>query len=104
MCMCISVCVQPDKPLMVMEFWSGWFYHWGEESLRRNQDPNQLTETTAKILKAGASLNYYMFHGRSLSLSLSLFLSSSISLSLSLSLSLFHSPPLSPLSSLLIFI
>ena len=56
--------VQPDKPMMVMEFWSGWFYHWGEESLRRNQDPEQLAEATTKILKAGASLNYYMFHGR----------------------------------------
>ena len=61
---CISLHIQPDKPMMVMEFWSGWFYHWGEESLRRNQDPEQLAEATTKILKAGASLNYYMFHGR----------------------------------------
>ena len=22
---------QPDAPLMVMEFWTGWFDHWGEE-------------------------------------------------------------------------
>ena len=48
---------------MVMEFWSGWFFHWGEEELQRNQDPKQLAESTEKILKAGASLNYYMFHG-----------------------------------------
>jgi hypothetical protein len=23
--------LQPGKPLMVMEFWSGWFDHWSEE-------------------------------------------------------------------------
>ena len=23
--------VQPGKPHMVMEFWPGWFDHWGEE-------------------------------------------------------------------------
>jgi hypothetical protein len=23
--------LQPGKPLMVMEFWSGWFDHWGEK-------------------------------------------------------------------------
>ena len=22
---------QPDKPLMVMELWAGWFDHWGEK-------------------------------------------------------------------------
>ena len=22
---------QPDMPLMVMEFWTGWFDHWGEK-------------------------------------------------------------------------
>ena len=22
---------QPDGPLMVMEFWTGWFDHWGEK-------------------------------------------------------------------------
>ena len=22
---------QPGKPLMVMEFWTGWFDHWGEK-------------------------------------------------------------------------
>lgn len=57
---------QPDGPLMVMEFWSGWFDHWGEphhisedgsESIQRSLD------TLDEILAAGASVNFYMFHG-----------------------------------------
>jgi hypothetical protein len=27
----VKRCKQPDKPLMVMEFWSGWFDHWGDK-------------------------------------------------------------------------
>ena len=76
--------------MMVTEFWSGWFFHWGEGSLRRNQDPEQLADTTELILKAGASLNYYMFHGKYLCPP-SLFLSFSRSIHLSLSLSFIFS-------------
>jgi beta-galactosidase len=57
---------QPEGPLMVMEFWSGWFDQWGQphhlsadgsDSIRRSVD------TLDEILAAGASLNFYMFHG-----------------------------------------
>jgi beta-galactosidase len=57
---------QPEGPLMVMEFWSGWFDHWGEEhhiaedggsSIQRSLD------TLDEILATGASVNFYMFHG-----------------------------------------
>ena len=57
---------QPEGPLMVMEFWSGWFDHWGEEhhivedggdSIQRSLD------TLDEILSMGASVNFYMFHG-----------------------------------------
>lgn len=57
---------QPDGPLMVTEFWSGWFDHWGEphhvsadggDSIRRSVD------TLDEILATGASINFYMFHG-----------------------------------------
>ena len=57
---------QPDGPLMVMEFWSGWFDHWGEphhisedgsDSIQRSVD------TLDEILAMGASVNFYMFHG-----------------------------------------
>ena len=56
---------QPGKPLMVTEFWSGWFDHWGEA---RHQNaiglPGFLNILAFKnILRAGASLNFYMFHG-----------------------------------------
>jgi beta-galactosidase len=57
---------QPAGPLMVTEFWSGWFDHWGERhhiaagglptsklSLRNFRD----------ILASGVSFNFYMFHG-----------------------------------------
>jgi beta-galactosidase len=51
---------------MVSEFWSGWFDHWGEEhhldadggtSIQRSLD------ALDEILSAGASINFYMFHG-----------------------------------------
>lgn len=57
---------QPEGPLMVMEFWSGWFDHWGEPhhiiedgsaSIQRSLD------TLDEILALGASVNFYMFHG-----------------------------------------
>lgn len=57
---------QPEGPLMVMEFWSGWFDHWGEphhisedgsDSIQRSLD------TLDEILALGASVNFYMFHG-----------------------------------------
>lgn len=50
-----------DFPLMVMEFWTGWFDHWGEEHNTRGvQD---YAEALTQILEAGASVNLYMFHG-----------------------------------------
>jgi beta-galactosidase len=57
---------QPDGPLMVMEFWSGWYDHWGDthhisadgsESIQRSVD------TLDELLSLGASVNFYMFHG-----------------------------------------
>ncbi|TCO36047.1 beta-galactosidase [Kribbella steppae] len=52
---------QPTGPLMCMEFWDGWFDHWG--------GPHHTTsaeETAAELdalLAAGASVNIYMVHG-----------------------------------------
>lgn len=57
---------QPDGPLMVMEFWSGWFDHWGEEHhLSADGSPSiqRSVETLDAVLAAGASINFYMFHG-----------------------------------------
>lgn len=57
---------QPDGPLMVMEFWSGWFDHWGEEhhvSADGGDSIQRSVDTLDEILAAGASVNFYMFHG-----------------------------------------
>uniref|UniRef100_A0A8C1YX10 Si:dkey-224e22.2 n=1 Tax=Cyprinus carpio TaxID=7962 RepID=A0A8C1YX10_CYPCA len=45
--------LQPQKPLMVMEYWSGWFDVWGE--------PHHILHL--KLLDRGISINFYMFHG-----------------------------------------
>ena len=57
---------QPEGPLMVTEFWSGWFDHWGERHhIAMAGLPTSLFSQWAldKILAAGASINFYMFHG-----------------------------------------
>ncbi len=57
---------QPDGPLMVTEFWSGWFDHWGEEhhlALDSTDSIERSVQTLDDILAAGASVNFYMFHG-----------------------------------------
>lgn len=52
---------QPYKPLMVMEYWTGWFDHWGEKHHTRSaQDFGNVLED---ILTSNSSVNFYMFHG-----------------------------------------
>jgi beta-galactosidase len=56
----------PEGPLMVTEFWSGWFDHWGEQhhiSADGSDSIERSVQTLADILAAGASVNFYMFHG-----------------------------------------
>ena len=48
---------------MVMEFWTGWFDHWGEQHLERNISPEDFSRELQAILADGASINLYMFHG-----------------------------------------
>ncbi|MEV6399493.1 beta-galactosidase family protein [Streptomyces sp. NPDC051907] len=52
---------QPSGPLMCMEFWCGWFDHWGGEHVVR--DPADAAEALREILECGASVNLYMAHG-----------------------------------------
>ena len=52
---------QPDGPLVCMEYWNGWFTHWGEKKKRR--DALDAAESLDEILKQGASVSIYMFHG-----------------------------------------
>ncbi|NOZ74024.1 MAG: beta-galactosidase [FCB group bacterium] len=52
---------QPEGPLMCMEFWNGWFDHWGGKHHVRT--PEDTTTTLDEILFQGGSVNFYMFHG-----------------------------------------
>lgn len=53
--------LRPKDPPMCMEFWCGWFDHWGTEHVVR--DPRDAAGTLAEILRSGASVNVYMAHG-----------------------------------------
>ena len=50
-----------DVPKMCMEFWCGWFDHWGEKHHTRGADST--LKEIEEFLKQGASFNMYMFHG-----------------------------------------
>ncbi|MFE3523880.1 beta-galactosidase family protein [Streptomyces sp. NPDC059161] len=52
---------QPSGPLMCMEFWCGWFDHWGADHVVR--DAADAAGTLREILECGASVNIYMAHG-----------------------------------------
>lgn len=57
---------QPEGPLMVTEFWLGWFDHWGETHHDQPIDAgadDAAARTLEDILSAGASVNLYMAHG-----------------------------------------
>ncbi|WP_371825296.1 glycoside hydrolase family 35 protein [Paenibacillus soyae] len=49
------------EPLMCMEYWNGWFDHWMEPHHVR--DGGDVAEVLDQMLSAGASVNFYMFHG-----------------------------------------
>lgn len=53
---------QPDAPLMVMEFWDGWFDHWMEPHQTRSAQDT--ADAVTEIMRyEQASINFYMFHG-----------------------------------------
>lgn len=51
----------PGCPNIVMEFWNGWFDHWGEE--HHTRDHKDVAKTFEQIISKGDSINFYMFHG-----------------------------------------
>ncbi|KAI5699989.1 hypothetical protein M8J75_012398 [Diaphorina citri] len=54
--------MQPNKPLMVMEWWTGWFDTWAKN--RHNTFPtNEYEMTLQSLLEYPVSLNLFMFHG-----------------------------------------
>uniref|UniRef100_A0A8D0L9N0 Beta-galactosidase n=1 Tax=Sphenodon punctatus TaxID=8508 RepID=A0A8D0L9N0_SPHPU len=54
------LCIK-NQPRMVMEYWTGWFDSWGGP--HNIFDADEMVNTVHSILKAGASINLYMFHG-----------------------------------------
>ncbi|MEU0374724.1 beta-galactosidase family protein [Streptomyces sp. NPDC006283] len=52
---------RPSGPLMCMEFWCGWFEHWGAAPARR--EARDAAGVLRETLAAGASVNLYMAHG-----------------------------------------
>ncbi|CAL8085951.1 unnamed protein product [Orchesella dallaii] len=55
--------VQPDMPTMAMEFWAGWFNHWGDAK-QGGTTPEFMASVLEEILGPwNGSVNFYMFHG-----------------------------------------
>ena len=52
---------QPSGPLMCMEFWDGWFDHWGGR--HHTTSVRHAASELDALLAAGASVNLYLFHG-----------------------------------------
>ncbi|MCM2425946.1 glycoside hydrolase family 35 protein [Streptomyces sp. RKAG337] len=52
---------RPRDPAMCMEFWNGWFDHWGEKHTVRS--PEDAAGALREILENDASVNLYMAHG-----------------------------------------
>jgi beta-galactosidase len=44
-----------------MEFWNGWFDHWGEH--HHTRDAADVARVLEDMLKENGSVNFYMFHG-----------------------------------------
>ncbi|KZS05123.1 Beta-galactosidase [Daphnia magna] len=54
--------LQPDKPYMVAEFWSGWFDHWGK-GYHGGSSVEEFSYTLEQIFTRNSSVNFYMFIG-----------------------------------------
>ncbi|GAA0684522.1 beta-galactosidase [Kitasatospora atroaurantiaca] len=52
---------RPEDPPFCMEFWNGWFDHWGKP--HHTRDAEDAADTLRRILAAGGSVNLYMAHG-----------------------------------------
>jgi hypothetical protein len=53
---------QPSAPLIVTEFWDGWFDYWGADE-HQTKGAWEVARRAMEILGCGAMYNYYMFHG-----------------------------------------
>ncbi|KAM9441620.1 beta-galactosidase-1-like protein 2 [Salvelinus alpinus] len=53
--------MQPQKPLLLMEYWFGWFDVWSES--HHVFPAEDMLAVVSQILEPGVSINLYMFHG-----------------------------------------
>lgn len=53
--------IQPGRPKMAMEFYPGWFDHWGE--MHHTTSGLTLIMNLEAIVSYPGSFNIYMFHG-----------------------------------------
>ena len=53
--------IQDNAPKMCMEFWCGWFDHWGEKHHTRGYQ--SILHEMESFFDQGAGFNFYMFHG-----------------------------------------
>ncbi|XP_030622397.1 beta-galactosidase-1-like protein 2 [Chanos chanos] len=53
--------LQPQKPVLVMEYWTGWFDVWGEP--HHVYPAQDMVGVVKGLLEQGMSVNLYMFHG-----------------------------------------
>jgi hypothetical protein len=52
---------QPNAPLVVTEFWCGWYDNWGDK--HHAQPPETSARIAMEVLGCGGQYNYYMWHG-----------------------------------------
>lgn len=53
--------VQENMPKMCMEFWCGWFDHWGDK--HHTREYQSIIKEIEDFFDQDASFNFYMFHG-----------------------------------------
>uniref|UniRef100_A0A452FNT6 Beta-galactosidase n=1 Tax=Capra hircus TaxID=9925 RepID=A0A452FNT6_CAPHI len=53
--------LQRHKPILIMEFWVGWFDTWGVE--HRVMGVSEVERSVSEFIRFGISFNVYMFHG-----------------------------------------
>lgn len=52
---------QPNAPLLMTEFWNGWYDNWGGS--HQTRDAREVARRALEITGCGAQINYYMWHG-----------------------------------------
>ncbi|XP_047375570.1 beta-galactosidase-1-like protein 3 isoform X3 [Sciurus carolinensis] len=53
--------MQKNKPILIMEYWIGWFDSWGKK--HHFKTVNEVEQTVSELINHEISFNIYMFHG-----------------------------------------